>query len=238
MPGYKRKRSYSRFRRRFRRYSRPSRRFSRYRRTYTRKPRSIRARVRAIEKSIEYKYADSTQVMTSIGVNFTGTHLLPDLDSGTGTGTPANDRIGDTVNLRYLQARIAMDVGDTTNVVRLIVVCFPTLSGTTGISDVLQYPSVILGDSRLPIQSLYKKDSAVKFKVLYDKVHSVNSTTKGVKIINLKIPLPKTGLKLTYADGTSVQPEKNIINIYAASDSTVAPNPGIVGNTRATYNDA
>lgn len=234
---YKRKRSFGRFTRRFRRRSYGRRRFSRYRRTFTRKPRTVQQRLRSIEKSIEWKWADATQPMTSIGYNFDGVNLMPRIDAGTGTGT-LGDRIGDSINLRYLQTRLVLDSGDSTNSVRIVIVRFPVLSGTTGIADVMQFPATVLGDSRLPIQSLYKKDGPVKYQVLFDKVFYVNTTTKGVKVVNIKLKLPSTGLKLDYPDSTAVQPNKNIINLYACSDSAAVPNPGIVCNTRATYCDA
>lgn len=237
MPGYKRKRSYSRFRRRFRRGSSYRRRRSVKFRNYTRKPRNLRSRVRSLERSVESKWADATQVMTSISADFTGINLMPPIDAGTGTGTQG-DRIGDTINLRYLQTRILMDVGDTTNVVRIICVKFESTVGVSGVDQVLQYPTRILGDSRLPIQSLYLKDGDVKYKILYDRNHYVNTTTSQTKLINIKIPLPSEGLKLTYEDSTTVQPSKQLINMYFASDSTISPNPGCVMNTRCTYNDA
>lgn len=228
---YRRKRSYSRFSRR-KSYSR-----RRYRRKYTRKPRTLRARVRSIEQSIETKWADATQNLTGIGYNFVGVNLLPRIDEGTGTGTDG-DRVGSSINLRYLQSRLLLDCGDQTQSVRILVVMFPVLTGVTGVADVVQMPSTILGDPRYPIQSLYKRNGPVKYKVLFDRVFYLNTTTKGIKVINFKTVLPKIGLKLSYANSAATQPEKNIINLYACSDSAVTPNPSIVCNTRATYNDA
>lgn len=235
----KRKRSFSRFRRSFRRFSRSRyryRRSSRFRR-WTRKPRSLRGRVKALENNVEWKTADATQVLTSIPYNFTGANLLPRIDAGTGTGT-LGDRIGDVITARFLQTRLTLDVGDTSNNVRVVIVKFPQVTGVVGAADVFQFPSTIIGDSRIPIQSLYKKDSVAKFSVLYDKVHYVNSTTAALKVLNIKVPLPKTGLKMYYPDSTSVQPTKNIINLYVCSDSSAVPHPGIVCNTRLTYCDS
>lgn len=227
---YRRKRSYSRFRRRST-YKR------RFRRKYTRKPRTLTARVRSIEKSIETKWADATQTLTGIGLSFTGVNLLPRIDEGTGTGS-AGDRIGSKINLRSLQTRLFLECGDQTQAIRLICVAFPVLTGVSGIQDVVQMPSTILADPRFPIQTMYKRNGPVKYKVLFDRVFYMNTTTSSNKVVNLKISLPKTGLVLSYANATSTQPEKNIINLYVVSDSSAIPNPSIVCNTRATYNDA
>lgn len=218
-----------------RRFGRRYRRSSRFRR-YTRRPRTLRSRVKALEKGVEWKYAEATQQLTP-SQNFTGVTLLPRIDAGPGTGTEA-DRIGDEITARFLQTRVVIKSGDASNKCRIVIVKYPQSTGASGIQDVMQFPTALVGDNRLPVQSLYKKESPVKFKILYDRLHSTNTTTSEYKVLNIKVPLPKTGLKLYYPDSSTVYPTKNLIDVYACTDSAVIPHPIITFNTRLTYVDS
>lgn len=230
----KRKRYSTSGSRKRRRFSRSSR-YRRYRRRYSRKM-TLYSRVRSLEKNVEKKWAQDTNEFTP-ALNWVGAPLLPDLDGGVSTGSE-NDRIGNCITLKSLQSFLRIDRGDSSNKVRVIVVLWKQSTGASNIGDALETPTTVIGSPIYPIQSLYKKDSKILFKIMYDRIFAVNSTTSATKLAKINLRLPKSGMVLTYLNDTSTQPEKNLIEIYVCSDSAVATHPLITCNTRITYADS
>lgn len=228
-----------------------SRRFSRRRRFYRRrrswrskparfrkrtyKPRTIRARVTALEKNTEKKWHDA---LFSIfpGTDFVAENIIPPLDQGVGTGSQG-DRIGESVNLRHLQMRYTVDAGDNTQTLRMVVVQFPSFNNTPTAAEVFDRPTAVAGQP-LPLASFYKKNSDCKFKILHDKYIYCKNTGPETITGNIKLSLPKTGLRLTYERPTDVQPKNNLIKMFLASDSTVIPHPNMLLETRISYTDS
>lgn len=238
---YTHKKRSSRYRRRRRRHR------GKAGKSRTLMPRTLATRVKALEKATEWKWVDASKTIGTLLLPLTdtwiGTNLIPDLDQGVSGGGLPNDnaRDGNQVNMRTLQCRGYAARGDTTNVIRVIVVkVFDNLDFITtgGPNQFLE--SAVSGGALFPLVSPYKKSSTIKFKIVIDKLLYINSSTRSTGVFNFKIPLPAAGEVLDYdtASLAGVQPVKTNYLMYCSCDSTAVPNPAIYMNTRMTFTDS
>lgn len=175
-------------------------------------------------------------------VGFGSSAIAPVLCNGITQGTGDSNRIGNNIRLIGIKFQFAVQPGDNTNYFRLLILRpkneiynFPT-GGSTLVQNILS------GTASSATQWLAPVDTD-RYQVFYDKrayldygaVDGSTSTTvpKRIKFFERFIKL-----------NTSVQWdfEGNIMRdflLLAISDSTIAPNPGVVaGYLKLYYTDA
>ncbi len=173
-------------------------------------------------------------------------------------GTERDERIGNKITVKSLQLRFrvsyatgsVLSTSDQFNRVRMIVFVIKDINNTSppGITDVLQSNEV---------DSFYKKDSEVKYTILYDHMWNLQNPVYPVKTgvgdtppstliavqsvayppfksVKHTIKFPK-GLALHYKGAPATQPILNSIGIALISDSSVPGHPFIDMNTRLVY---
>ena len=183
--------------------------------------------------------------------DWTGQGLIQD-------GTERDERIGNKITIKSLQLKFrltyatgsVLSTSDQFNRVRMIVFVIKDIDAVSppGITDILQTNSV---------DSFYKKDSEVKYTILYDKLWNLQNPEYLVKTGATATP-PSTivatqsctyppfksvtetikfanGLALHYKGAAATQPIKNSIGIALISDSSAPGHPYIDMNTRLTY---
>lgn len=202
---------------------------------------NLQVRVKKLEKSVEKKYG-AAYFSANCGASGIMQNLLPSLDSGTGTGAE-HDRIGNSVNLQWLQLKGYVSIpsasSDVSNNIRLIIVRFPQYSGVTGPSDVLDYSNYSVGSpNKLPIDSFWKKNGDIKYHVIYDHIFKINATTNNLQNFNIRVKIPRTGQRLFYDSPTAVQPVKSRYCLISISDSILPVHPVLAIESRMTYLDA
>ena len=144
-------------------------------------------------------------------------------------GDTNSTRDGDKVSLRRGSLNLSLTRGDTSNIVRVLVVKTPSAT-FAGLSDVLEYHDVAThGD--LVFSSPYQlkaTNTEQTYQVLFDKVYQLkaDSSTIATKI---NIPMPKKGVNCEFSSASLVAPNNYNISLLMISDSTAAPHP------RASY---
>lgn len=140
-------------------------------------------------------------------------------------GTNDNERAGDKVSLRHATMHLTLTRGDSSNMVRVLVVKTPSSSHLT-ISDVLEYPDVATyGDTVFcsPLQ-VKAENSEKTYKVLYDKVYQIRNDQASI-VDKIKFKIPKKGIECNFVGDSSVQPNNYTISLLMISDSTATPHP-------------
>jgi len=140
-------------------------------------------------------------------------------------GTANNQRNGDYVSLRRGTLHLSLTRGDTSNIVRVLVVKTPS-STYAGLSDVLEYHNFTT-DGELVFSSPYQTNatnSEQTYQIMYDKVFQLKGD---MSTIAAKIPLklPKRGVDCHFVGSGTVQPNNYNISLLMISDSTAAPHP-------------
>lgn len=218
-------------------YTMPYKRTYRKKRVYRkRKPMSVRrvARAevyRAIRKTAELKHAETPNI-DSTSIDSLGTSCrwacFP-----TSQGTGDEYYIGTQINPKGIGFRGQIDVADSDNTVRIIVVQWKGTPGTAGdASDILQITSSNIKNAYAP----YNVDTRHRFKVLHDRLYNgVYNTSSSVRLVGFHIPASKLR-KIVYTDASGTT-EDGAIYMYAVSTSTVSTHPSIFGRGRVYYND-
>ena len=204
----------------------------------------VNKKVNRLLNKQERKYIDSTLTYTGVD-NVGSVHLLNINNILEGVGD--NDRIAQKLTLKSLQIKGQMTVGygltpDNFNQMRIMLIKYKTNGSTTPpISAVLQYHDPTVYTDELQMNSLYKKNSPFKFKIIYDKVHllgyklaSANNThtyTPKRFMITHKI----TDGDLHYTD--SANPTGWTYALMYFSDSSAVNNPSISFVSRVTFVD-
>lgn len=145
---------------------------------------------------------------------------LTDIDQGDSQA----DRTGNQVWVTGYFARLAFAVGDTTNLIRVVV-----------------YIPKDSDDSLSSGTDIHTNIDLDKFTVLYDKLVALNANGDAVKVIQFKKKFNRgrrRGVNARYFSGTGTDIAKNAIKLYVVSDSLAAPDPTISGGMRVYYKDA
>lgn len=173
-------------------------------------------------------------------------------------GSERDERLGNKIVVRSLNLKFkvnyatgsVLSTSDQFNRVRMIVFVIKDINVTTppGITDILQTNEV---------DSFYKKDSEVKYTILYDQLWNLQNPEWTVKTgagdtppstiigcqscvyppfksVSTKINFPK-GLPLHYKGAATSQPILNSIGIALISDSSAIGHPYIDMNSRLVY---
>ena len=168
----------------------------------------------------------SLEKIAAVGGNVGGTIDVP---------ASPQTRIGNKITVKTLSCRFLFNVStqDIYNRVRVIIFTVPDPGSVSAApNDILE---------TLNVQSFYKKNSAVKFKIHKDFTVNLGQnrasvTTAGGALAlnghyhpsyttrNFKIRFPK-GLDVWYRNQNAGAAQKNQIGLLLISDSTILPNP-------------
>jgi hypothetical protein len=144
-------------------------------------------------------------------------------------GENQNQRSGDTVNLKYQTLHLSLTRGDTSNIIRVLLVRTPS-STYAGLSDVLEYHNFstdgdLVFSSPLQVQ---QTNAEQKYHVMYDKVFQLKNDMSTIAT-KIKIKMPKAGRKCEFVGDSNTAPNNYNLSLLMISDSTAAPHP------RASY---
>lgn len=163
-------------------------------------------------------------------------------------GTSANQRIGDKIELKSISMKFFVSLlngsalnADAFNNIRIILVQFPQpMTSGVGVlpSDVLETGDVL---------SHYKKDSKVKYKILFDSLYYLDNQGFGSGAASNPVWTPATthqkrcfkdikfpkGLSVTYNSSNVVV--ANDVQLLMVSDSSLTPHPNVQGRIRLNF---
>jgi hypothetical protein len=140
-------------------------------------------------------------------------------------GEGNNQREGDKVSLRRGTLHVSLTRGDTSNIIRLLIVATPSAT-YAGLSDVLEYHSYSTnadGVFSSPYQ-VKATNSEQTYKVLADRVYQLPND-KSTITAKIPIKLPKKGKNCEFVGVGSVAPNNYNISLLMISDSTATPHP-------------
>jgi len=187
------------------------------------------------------------QCLSAYQTSVTQTPIFYDFNIPTiAQGTGEQERVGEKIHLTKLQTKIQLQIGnsgispnDSHNQVRLMVILYQAIQGAhPTMDDIMQSPST--GNSIMFMNSLYKKNPAFKYRVLYDKLHNLywtnNSGATGgaPKVKNINI-VRKINQEIHF-DGQAL-PTGWLPCLLIASDSGAATHPEFSFNARLSYKD-
>jgi hypothetical protein len=142
-----------------------------------------------------------------------------------GKGTADNQRAGDKVSLRHGTLHLSLTRGDTSNIVRVLVVRTPS-STFAGLSDVLEYHNFAT-DGELVFSSPYQvkaTNNEQTYKVMYDRVFQLKNDMSTIAA-KIKLKLPKKGVECNFVGDSVISPNNYNISLLMISDSTATPHP-------------
>lgn len=193
---------------------------------------------RKVNQDIEHRWADNSnfnfQIPSAGGdVIDLGTELIattPTVPNGT------DDRLGKKITLKKLYVKGQITVADSRNMCRILLVKATSLNQIIIASDILQGNSV---NNQPSIYSPYKKESRIKFKVLFDKIYKLQEQAAGSvypKLLNVDFSWKfKSGMTITYNVDTNSYPIYQDIKIVCISDSTQVAHPRFAGFKRLSW---
>jgi hypothetical protein len=182
---------------------------------------------------IEMNVADINSFSTAVSSTAGANHPMIQIAQG----NTSAQRTGDSVCLRSCQLNMVISKGDSTNILRIMLVATPSTSNLV-LSDVLQYAN-LTSNGNLPFASPYKTQPTTAektYKVLFDKVYCVGDDQQTIVDRNL-IQFGKKGKMLNFNAVSSVAPENYNISLLYISDSTASGHPTISYNFRYKFQD-
>lgn len=140
-------------------------------------------------------------------------------------GDTNSTREGDKVSLRHGTLHLSLTRGDTSNIIRVLIVATPSAT-FAGLSDVLEYHNFSTnGDAVFSSPYQVKAtNSEQTYTVLADKVYQLKNDMSTV-VDKIKIKLPKKGRSCEFVGDSSVAPNNYNISLLMISDSTATPHP-------------
>lgn len=169
--------------------------------------------------SIEWKNKDITAFDVDISNSGYANYPMMQLAKGETNST----RVGDKVSLRRGTLHLSLTRGDTSNIVRVLLVVTPSAT-YAGLSDVLEYHSYSAnadGVFSSPYQ-LKATNSEQTYKVLADRVIQIPHD-KSTITAKIPIKLPKKGINCEFVGDSSVAPNNYNVSLLMISDSTASP---------------
>ena len=191
---------------------------------------AINNRIPKLEMNVVDINSYSTAVSSTAGAN----HPMIQIAQG----DTSAQRSGDQVCLRSSQLNMTIVRGDSTNILRIMLVATPSTTNLV-LSDVLQYAN-LTSNGMLPFSSPYKTQPTTAektYKVLFDKVYNVGADVDTLVDKNL-IQYGKKGKILNFNSASSVAPENFNVSLLYISDSSASGHPTISYNFRSKFQDA
>lgn len=174
-----------------------------------------------IYPSIEWKSKDITAFDTDVPNSGYQNYPMFQLAKG----DTNSSREGDKVSLRHGTLHLSLTRGDTSNIIRVLVVVTPSAT-YAGLSDVLEYHSYSAnadGVFSSPYQ-VKATNSEQTYKILYDKVYQLDNTMSTLTD-KIKLKFPKKGVNCEFVGDSSVAPNNYNVSLLMISDSTASPHP-------------
>jgi len=140
-------------------------------------------------------------------------------------GDTNSTREGDKVSLRRGTLHLSLTRGDTSNIIRVLVVVTPSAT-YAGLSDVLEYHSYSAnadGVFSSPYQ-VKATNSEQTYTVLADRTYQLPND-KSTITAKIPIKMPKKGKSCEFVGDGSVAPNNYNISLLMISDSTASPHP-------------
>lgn len=237
MPYYKRN-TYRRFRgprqrRRYRAARRIQRAFRRRKGKY-----ALRYKFNKVKKivyqDIEHRWADDIAFSFTLpgaggAIVNTGLELIHQ-------GDDVGDRTGNKVTLKSFYLKGQIITADTHNFMRILLVNVNSLNQIIIPSDILQ-PDTTTNDPT--IYSPYRKESRIKFKVLFDKMYKTQQQAAGSLypfLINVDLSYKwKKGKSITYNQAGNSTPIYWYPLLVVISDSQIVTHPTFRGAKRLSW---
>ena len=195
--------------------------------------RRIRKLENIVYPSIEWKNKD----LTAFGADITngGYENYPMFQLA--QGDTNSTREGDKVSLRRGTLHLSLTRGDTSNIVRVLVVVTPS-STYAGLSDVLEYHSYSANANGV-FSSPYQvkaTNAEQTYTVLADRIYQLKNDMSTI-VAKIPIKMPKKGKSCEFVSTGSVAPNNYNISLLMISDSTAAPHPKASYTMRWKYID-
>jgi hypothetical protein len=171
--------------------------------------------------SIEWKNKDLTAFQANITNAGYQNYPMFQLAKGDTNST----RVGDKVSLRRGTLHLSLTRGDTSNVIRVLIVATPSAT-FAGLSDVLEYHSFTANGEGV-FSSPYQvkaTNSEQTYKVLADRLFQLDGD-KSTVTAKIPIKIPKKGINCEFVGDSSVAPNNYNISVLMISDSTATPHP-------------
>jgi hypothetical protein len=152
-------------------------------------------------------------------------------------GDTNSTREGDKVSLRHGTLHLSLTRGDTSNIIRVLLVSTPSAT-FAGLSDVLEYHSFTT-NGNLVFSSPYQvkaTNSEQTYKILYDEVFQLKNDMSTV-VKKIKLKMPKKGVNCEFVGDSSVAPNNYNLSLLMISDSTASPHPTAAYAMRWKYID-
>ena len=183
--------------------------------------------------SIEWKSKD--EVASGQNVSNAGYANYPMVAIAQGDTNSTRD--GDSVSLRYATLNLALTRGDTSNIVRVMMVATPSATHA-GLTDVLQYPNWSTHAEGTLCSPLKVKATNMEqsYSILMDKTYQLRGDISTI-VDKVKIKFPKKGKKLEFGADGSNTPVNYLVSLLAISDSTASAHPTISYQFRYKYID-
>ena len=171
--------------------------------------------------SIEWKNRDITAFDVDIPNSGYENYPMFQLAKGDTNST----REGDKVSLRRGTLHLSLTRGDTSNIIRVLIVATPSATHA-GLSDVLEYHSYSSnadGVFSSPYQ-VKATNNEQTYTVLADRVYQLRNDSSTVTA-KIPIKIPKKGKSCEFVSDSSSSPNNYNLSLLMISDSTGAPHP-------------
>lgn len=175
---------------------------------------------KVIDKQVEFK-----RITPQIALNVLDTLLGKTVFDGPAIpeGDGIDARTGNQVMMRKMNFKCVLQHGVRQVHVKMVLIRYSTGLGISGPSPAIPAIGDFLQDPANPFTSPWLKDSAYKYKVCYNKVHTLGTVgvmpaDRFLKYFNISVKLPKAGEKITYENNTTQTPDKNRYCLFAIPD--------------------
>lgn len=187
----------------------------------TKQDKRIKKLENIVYPSLEWKSLDIKAFDADIPNSGYANYPMLQIAQGDGNG----QREGDKVSLRRGTLHLSLTRGDTSNIVRVLLVATPSAT-YAGLSDVLEYHSYSAnadGVFSSPYQ-VKATNSEQTYKILADRVFQLPND-KSTIVAKIPIKIPKKGKNCEFTSVSSVAPNNYNISLLMISDSTASPHP-------------
>ena len=186
---------------------------------------TLSSRVKKIEHFINDSVEKKCKDLVAYSANITnaGYANYPMFQLAQGDGN--DQREGDKVSLRKGTLHLTLTRGDTSNIIRVLVVVTPSAT-PLGLADVLEYASTSAhGD--LPFGSPYQikaSNNEQTYSVLADRTYQLKGDMSTI-VAKIPIKIPKRGKSCEFVGTGAVSPNNYNVSLLMISDSTASPHP-------------
>lgn len=150
-----------------------------------------------------------------------------------GPGDGVDDRSGLKVIPRALEIDYTIQAADATNMVRVMVIRWKPNNGDDG----PDYEEIFYTTAGVPLVSqvkplsplVFEKSQRLKFDVLYDRIHSVNTTDNIADMGKIRIynSAKRTKMPPVFYDSDVLDNQKNGLYLITLSDSGAVIHPAV-----------